>query len=405
LEITKSIVSNIWGFDLNPLAVSAARTNYLFALGDLVNELKAGFEIPIYLADSVLIPEVGSDKLFYEHQIEIRSSVKKFALPALWLKDDGAVMVRAAPILERNVKNLIEPEIALKGLYKEGLVFKYCEKEVLSFYNELYQLEKEGKNGIWARFLKNSTAPLIAKKEKFDFVIGNPPWIMWQYLSKEYREATQSLWENYGLTRIGQNINVLIRGRRDFSMLFTYVSSDYYLKDGAKLGFLITQEVFKSKGAGEGFRRFQLGEGKYLKVLKAHDLVSIQPFEGATNKTAAIILKKGEKTEYPIPYIVWSKKKSVEKNPKDKILEEFIPLLSKKRFIARPIGSETGTWQTHVERIKISAIEGQNYYKAHAGAYISPYGIFWLNVKNVLSDGNVLVENFTGKVKTKNSED
>ena len=32
----------------------------------------------------------------------------------------------------------------------------------------------------------------------------------------------------------------------DFSMLFVYASSDYYLKDGAKLGFLITQEVFKS---------------------------------------------------------------------------------------------------------------------------------------------------------------
>jgi len=42
-------------------------------------------------------------------------------------------------------------------------------------------------------------------------------------------------------------------------------------------------------------------------------LVSIQPFEGATNKTAAIILKKGEKTEYPVSYIVWSKKKRLEK--------------------------------------------------------------------------------------------
>jgi len=58
-------------------------------------------------------------------------------------------------------------------------------------------------------------------------------------------------------------------GKKDFSMLFTYASCDYYLKDdlkdGAKLAFLITQEVFRSKGAGEGFRRVQLGEGKFLK--------------------------------------------------------------------------------------------------------------------------------------------
>ena len=73
-------------------------------------------------------------------------------------------------------------------------------------------------------------------------------------------------------------------------MLFVYASADYYLKDNGKLGFLITQEVFKSKGAGEGFRRFQLGEKKYLQVLKALDLVSVQPFEGAANKTAGIIL-------------------------------------------------------------------------------------------------------------------
>ncbi len=184
-------------------------------------------------------------------------------------------------------------------------------------------------------------------------------------------------------------------------MLFVYASADYYLKEGAKLGFLITQEVFKSKGAGEGFRRFQFGEGKYLKVLKAHDLVSIQPFEGATNKTAAIILKKGEKTEYPIPYTIWNKKKGVGRIATDKLLEEVIPLLSKKRFIARPIGSETGTWQTQAEGIEVSIIEGQNYYKANIGVVVSPYGVFWLNVKQVLSSGDLLIDNFNeeGKVQ------
>jgi type I restriction-modification system DNA methylase subunit len=346
LEIAKSIVENIWGFDLNPLAVIASRTNYLFALGDLINELKAGFEIPIYLADSVLIPEVGRDKLFDEHQIEIRTSVKKFSLPAVWLKDGGMGMIKAAPILERNVKNLIEPEFVLKELYKEGLVYKSCEKEVIGFYKELYELEKEGKNGIWARFLKNSAAPLIAKKEKFDFVVGNPPWIRWDYLSQDYRNATLYLWKDYGLFSLKGFQTRLGGGKKDFSMLFVYASSDYYLKDGAKLGFLITQEVFKSKGAGEGFRRFQLGDGKYLKVLEAHDLVSIQPFEGATNKTAAIILKKGEKTEYPVPYIVWTKKKGAGKIDAEKLLTEVRQFLKENRYIAKPIGSVVGPWQT-----------------------------------------------------------
>jgi hypothetical protein len=63
VEIAKRVVANIWGFDLNPLAVIAARTNYLFALGDLIKELPR-IEIPIYLTDSVLTPTRTSRNLF-----------------------------------------------------------------------------------------------------------------------------------------------------------------------------------------------------------------------------------------------------------------------------------------------------------------------------------------------------
>lgn len=401
LEIAKRIVSNIWGFDLNPLAVIAARTNYLFALGDLVNELKQ-IEIPIYLADSVLWPKHTGQVQLSLHEggdyIPIHSSVGEFRVPEIWLRDGGLLIKQAAPLVEELVKNKFETKIAFNHLKKAGVVFPPYEETVKNFYEHILNLENENKNGIWARFLKNAFAPMMAGK--FDFVVGNPPWIMWEYLSDEYRKATTSMWEEYGLTRIGKSTNVLVRGRKDFSMLFTYAAVHYYLKDGAKLGFLITQEVFKSKGAGLGFRRFQLGEGKTLKVLKAHDLVSIQPFEGATNKTAAIILKRGEKTEYPVPYIVWSKKKGVGKIATDKLLSDTLPLLQRKNLIAKPIGSDMGAWQTYPTGSKVSNIEGVNYYKAHAGAYISPYGIFWLNVKNVLSDGNLLVENLTERVKT-----
>jgi hypothetical protein len=185
-------------------------------------------------------------------------------------------------------------------------------------------------------------------------------------------------------------------------MLFVYASSDYYLKERSKLGFLITQEVFKSKGAGEGFRRFQLGDKKYLKVLKAHDLVSIQPFEGATNKTAAIILKKGERTEYPVSYIVWSKKKGVGKIATDKLLDEVLPRLQKKRYIAKPIGSIIGAWQTQsTEAEGLAEVEGRNHYKAILGANPNPYGVFWLELKQVLSDGNIIIRNLTERGRQK----
>jgi methylase of polypeptide subunit release factors len=402
LETAQRIVANIWGFDLNPLAVIAARTNYLFALGDLVNELRH-LEIPVYLADSVLWPEkAGQMQLNFvggEH-VKIQTSVGQFHVPYIWVKDEGFLMRTAAPLVEDMVKHNYSTDEATERFKKEGLVFPPHEPVVQNFYSEILELEKEDKNGIWARFLKNAFAPMIAGK--FDFVVGNPPWIRWDYLSQEYRKATLQLWKDYGLFSLKGFETRLGGGKKDFSMLFTYAASDYYLKDSGKLGFLITQEVFKSKGAGEGFRRFRLGEsGKPLKVLKAHDLVTVQPFESATNKTAAVILKKERETVYPIPYIVWQRKKGVGKIETDKTLEEVSALLKKEGLAAQPIGSKVGAWQTiAVGQETLTSIQGKNFYDAHSGAYISPYGVFWVNIEQVLSDGKLIIGNLVGKGKT-----
>jgi len=390
LEIAKKIIANIWGFDLNPLAVIAARTNYLFALGDLVNEL-LHVEIPIYLTDSVLTPTRTTGNIFGDF-LEVSTSVGKFQVPAEWVRDSGFLLSNAAPLVEEMAKNRYSVDEATERFKKEGLLFPNNRAVVKNFYNQILELEKQNKNGIWARFLKNSFAPMVAGK--FDFVVGNPPWIRWDYLSQDYRNATLQLWKDYGLFSLKGFQTRLGGGKKDFSMLFVYASADYYLKDGAKLGFLITQEVLKTKGAGEGFRRFQLGDKKYLKVLKAHDLVSVQPFEGAANKTAAIILKRGEKTEYPLPYFVWAKKKGVGKIATDKLLNEVLPLLQKKKYNAKPIGSSVGAWQTQpagAEELK--NIQGKNYYRAYSGIIADPYGVFWIKIIQSLLNGEEVIIN------------
>lgn len=401
LEVAKRIKEGIWGFDLNPLAVIASRTNYLFALGNLANELEE-WEIPVYMADSVLLPEKFGQLTLGPtgNTRDTHTSIGIFHVPSIWVQDKGFLMRKAAPMVEEMVGHNFSVEEAMLRFKKEGLVFPPNDIVVSNFYREILKLEQEGRDGIWSRFLKNALAPMTAGK--FDFVVGNPPWIRWDYLSQDYRNATLQLWKDYGLFSLKGYAQMLGGAKPDFSMLFVYASADYYLKDGAKLGFLITQEVFKSKGAGEGFRRFQLGEKKYLKVLKAHDLVSIQPFEEAANKTAAIILKKGEKTEYPVPYVVWAKKKGVGKITTDSLLDEVLPLLQKKNYIARPIGLNIGSWQTYlVETEGLLRIEGNNQYTARSGAYTSPYGVFWLSIGQVLSNGNLIINNMPEKGKRK----
>ena len=51
-ELCRKILANVVGFDLNPLAVMAARTNYLIAIRDLIGHVDQ-VEIPVYLCDSI----------------------------------------------------------------------------------------------------------------------------------------------------------------------------------------------------------------------------------------------------------------------------------------------------------------------------------------------------------------
>ena len=68
--------------------------------------------------------------------------------------------------------------------------------------------------------------------------------------------------------------------------------------------------------------------------------------------------------------------------------------------MAQPIGTLTGSWQTISEKHKgIGAIEGKNRYQARRGASTEPYGVFWLEIKQVLSNGNLIVRNLTERGK------
>jgi hypothetical protein len=143
-------------------------------------------------------------------------------------------------------------------------------------------------------------------KVSFDFVVGNPPWIAWDNLPGPYRQATKPLWERYGLFSLSANEARHGGGKKDLAMLMLYRGADRYLAPGGRLGMVITQSLLQTK-AGDGFRRFRLGaEGDWLRVDRVDDLTALRPFPGAASRTATIVLTKGARTEYPVPYVKWT---------------------------------------------------------------------------------------------------
>jgi hypothetical protein len=74
--------------------------------------------------------------------------------------------------------------------------------------------------------------------------------------------------------------------------------------------------------------------------------------------------------------------------------------LKKQRLSARPIGKPTGAWQTiSASQGGLAKINGKNPYKARLGARVEPYGVFWLTVEQVMSDGDLLVRNMHDRGK------
>jgi hypothetical protein len=82
--------------------------------------------------------------------------------------------------------------------------------------------------------------------------------------------------------------------------------------------------------------------------------------------------------------------------------------LQKKKFIAQPIGSFVGPWQTLLkESQELLKIQGKNYYKAQYGVETKPYGVFWVKILQVLSDKTIIVSNLIeeGKVQIQKVEE
>jgi len=411
-ECAAKALQNVVGFDLNPLAVLAARTNYLLAFGDLLRDVRP-VEIPVYNCDSVLTPVLQKQAQMVQQRIFgpsppdqsyffLPTTEGEFRIPKAVLEQKALSAVTA--IMEESVAADYATEEFLARVAREVDLDDGARAMLGELYGKLVELERQGKNGVWVRLLKNSFAPVLQKP--FDLVVGNPPWVNWEHLPESWRELSKDLWVRYGLFSLKGHAARLGGGKKDLAMLFTYACADYYLKPKGQLGFVITQTVFKTKGAGDGFRRFQLGEnGLPLRVKVVDDLSDLQPFEGATNRTAILTLIKGQPTRYPVPYTVWQRQGG-QRIPPESTLEEASRLSRRRHYLAEPVEKEkpTSPWIT-ANRYVLSALRkviGPSAYRAYAGAYSGGLnGVYWVRILEHRPDGLVVIENLGNVGKKK----
>jgi hypothetical protein len=412
-DLAKKVLANVVGFDLNPLAVMAARTNYLIALGDLAHRV-GSLEIPIYLCDSIMMPsEYGG--LFaggLGKSREFKTAATTFIVPTE-IAQSREDIAKYAEQLEFCVRNGYKAREFLERCRDEGLTVSE-----LSMHKELYEdlvrLDKENRNGVWARIIKNAFAPLFVGK--VHYVVGNPPWVNWDNLPEEYRDQTKRLWIGHGLFTLSGTAGKLGGGKKDISMLFVNECLRSYLDPKGRLGYVITQSLFKTEGSADGFRKFELvdkaGRREPFEVTRVDDLSLLKPFEGAANRTAVLCVTRGKRTSFPLDYILWKPLGSASLTETD--LGHVKQLIKCLRLKAVPVykNKPQSPWLTLCPQIveKVAAAVGTSAYKAQAGATTcGADGVFLLRplqkpaggmvVENVHDAGKKEIPKRQGQVK------
>jgi len=178
LEAVNLIRHNIVGFDLNPLAVIASRTNYLFALGPLLRYRGSGsdFEIPIYLTDSVLLPgrTEAQQSLFAQDTVPFPMAVGTFNLPTEVVENrqvpDLMNLLHDCIADGHSCESFVNRSIKQLGLSGNGRL----SAALATLFDAMHTLDQQGKNRVWAKLIRNRYASLFFR-HYFDFVVGNPP--------------------------------------------------------------------------------------------------------------------------------------------------------------------------------------------------------------------------------------
>jgi len=275
----KHVLSAVVGIDVHPLACIVAKANYVLALGDLMAKRKQKVSIPVYLANSIRPPELEARPMLHLHVPCYRAEIDdhKVYIPESLTRDperyDQAIEAAREFAAHSKGKKVDAKAFGnfLKGHYAGLLEDEDAVPVLFTVAETLKEMIEAGRDTIWAFVLKNLYKPLFLK-ERFDLVVGNPPWLSYRYVDQaDYKSfLNNQITKYYQLVRRAELITHL-----ELGTLFLARSADLYLKADGRIGFVLPKSIF-SADQHDALRR-----GKIKKVnlapVELWDLEEVSP--------------------------------------------------------------------------------------------------------------------------------
>ena len=117
---------------------------------------------------------------------------------------------------------------------------------------QLTYLHKNNWDGIWIRIVTNFM--LIARLEKCDLIVGNPPWVKWEHLPALYASKIKS---ECNIRHIFSADGQFGGTQLNICALISNVAATNWLKPKGILAFLMPDSIM-SQNSYEGFRNFYI---------------------------------------------------------------------------------------------------------------------------------------------------
>jgi len=313
-EILRTVV----GLDINPIAVLIARTNYLLALGRELSNREGDIYLPVYTADA-LRTFISKKTDLYESKIVVELNGVKVEIP---LSNKGVYSEEDFKVTDIFIDRVVE--WAKEEVYKEEgnrekfwnwldrnypqdyqKIFKAFGGSSYSFEQQILELIKKKGDDIWGFVLKNIYKPLFLK-EKFDIVVGNPPWLVYNSMHKGLQKFFEEFLKAYNVKYGGH-----LKTHLELATVFLVLSAGFYLKPKGEIAFVMPHSLLNGDQNAwfrKSYHSLMAKNSNFptlaLEILKIFDLKEVKPL---FNVPSVVIFARKENNGFKkeIPAVVF----------------------------------------------------------------------------------------------------